>query len=86
MTPKQEEILKRQLKRLLISEAVDEAFEALTKGDPKWLTSFKEELAKKSGNTACLSIDFAKYYAVKAGTLTQKPDDHFGNCGWFLED
>lgn len=86
MTQKQEEILKRQLTRLLIPEAVDEAFEALTKGDPKWLKSFKEELIKKSGNTACCAIDFAKYYAVKSGVLTQKPEDHFGDCEWMIED
>lgn len=69
MTDKEKTQLKKQLIKLLRADAVDEAFEILTQCNEKWLDSFREEIKKKSGNTACLAIDFAKMQLVRDGKM-----------------
>lgn len=79
MTDAEKKRLKKQLVGLLTPEAVDEAYEILTNCSERWLNSFKEEMKKKSGNTACCAIDFAKMQLVRDGKMENT--GHFGN-GW----
>jgi hypothetical protein len=67
LTDNKKKVLKSQLEKILLPEAVDEAYTILTSCDEKWYNSFKEEYRKKSFNTACCAIDFAKDYLVKDG-------------------
>lgn len=78
------EKLKNILVDLLREECVEEAFHILTKCDDKWYNSFLEEVDKKSENTACIAIDFAKVQLVKDGKMVQKDGDNFGNIGDFF--
>ena len=79
MTETEKKHLRKQLVKLLRPEAVDEAYAVLTNCDNKWLISFKEEMKKKSGNTACCAIDFGKMQLVRDGKM--KKGGHFGS-GW----
>ena len=81
MTDKEKTQLRKQLIKLLRADAVDEAFEILTQCSDKWLKSFREEIKKKSGNTACVAIEFAKMQLVRDGKMKMShfsgnPDDY----------
>ena len=78
LTDKEIKKLRSKLEKLLIPEAVEEAVLILTTCDEKWYKSFNEEYKKRSKNTACCAIDFAKDYLVKDGKLEDKEGDHFG--------
>lgn len=79
--------LLNELKHLLIEDAVDEAFTVLTlMRNTSWYDSFWEEKRKRSGNTQCLAIDFAKYFAVLDGKMKQNEGDHFGkDSDWMID-
>ena len=82
MTETEKKRLKVQLVKLLRPETVDEAHTILTNCDSKWLISFKQEMKKMSGNTACCVIDFGKIQLVRDGKM--KKGGHFGNGGYGL--
>jgi hypothetical protein len=84
LTEEKKVVLRNQLEKILLLEAIEEAFNVLISCDEKWYNSFIGEYTKKSFNTACCAIDFAKDSLVKEGKMTQGEGDYFGEM--FIDD